>query len=274
MVKKHTNKKHIEYSFQAFYIRSACTGWERVRTTREGFDYDNELHTLSHVYDVKLTDEDGILLPNWSELVVVSGDGISEAVRVNGDSVDVMLEKIALFRQSLAQCPTACLWFEFTDMVDTLCRSIEADCIGFWDLRLKATKEMLPIFAAAGNNHYVKAAYLELQENQELEEKNPTLYAKVKEGKHLLQTTAGKFRKRDPDTIIEQEVMKPTKSIGGLTHGGRMTDNQISLWTLSHGTSVSYCSSYDRILGVNNTNEYEEDRSHKEKGAARMARLC
>lgn len=108
---------------------------------------------LSHIYQLELTNEEGELKANWMDEVDIVGDGITQDFLFEGDDMQTVLEKVASFRKSLEASPTACLWMNFIDMVNTLCKSLEGERTGNFELRLESQLEMLWVFAAANSVH-------------------------------------------------------------------------------------------------------------------------
>ena len=77
---------------------------------------------------------------------------------INGDQiVQKLLQEVALKKSSLRESRTESLWLEYMDMIDILRRFIKAERTGNWGLHLKAMQDMLPFFAAAGHNLYLKS---------------------------------------------------------------------------------------------------------------------
>ena len=73
---------------------------------------------------------------------------------INGDQI---VQEVALKKSSLRKSRTASLSLEYMDMIDILRRFIKAERTGNWGLHLKAMQDMLPFFAAAGHNLYLKS---------------------------------------------------------------------------------------------------------------------
>ena len=59
-------------------------------------------------------------------------------------------------KQKLSKSRTAKLWLQYMTMIDVLRTFLKAERTGNWKLYLHTVKEMLPYFAAAGHNLYVK----------------------------------------------------------------------------------------------------------------------
>ena len=63
---------------------------------------------------------------------------------------------------------TSKLWIQFMDFASIVRMFLRAERTGDWKLHLHATELMLPFFAAAGHNNYLKAVLLYLQDCQNL----------------------------------------------------------------------------------------------------------
>ena len=46
------------------------------------------------------------------------------------------------------------------DMVDTICKFIQEEHSGNWELHLQAVSEMLPYFADSGHNNFTKSTHV------------------------------------------------------------------------------------------------------------------
>ena len=97
-----------------------------------------------------------------------------------------------------------------------------------------------------------------------LEKKSPELYKQLTEGYFAVSTDDRSFCGRAADLTIEQDYMKPAKSVGGLVHGGKTSEIQMQIWTLAHPACVAYLSAYD-VFDVK-----EDKYKHKEERASRI----
>ena len=79
-----------------------------------------------------------------------------EAIR-SDQTLQKLLQEIKIRKSSLRDSRTACLWFQYMDMIDSLKQFIKAERTGNWELHLKIMKDVLPFFAAAGHNLYLKS---------------------------------------------------------------------------------------------------------------------
>ena len=87
-------------------------------------------------------------------------DGTSSPELICASSVlDKVAEKFEQKKLSLSHLRTGLLWMQYMDMIDLLRLFIKAERTGNWDLHLSTVKEMLPFFASAGHNLYLKSAY-------------------------------------------------------------------------------------------------------------------
>ena len=135
------------------------------------------------------------------------------------ESLIEMKNKLTDFRTSRTASPTAELWLQFIDMVDILCFSILAERTGNWSLHLYSIKEMIPFELAAGRHQYAQAGMYFLQEMGEIRSRNPEHYNQLSNGYFTVCTKDSSFGGRAADLTIEQELMRPAKSVGGVTHG-------------------------------------------------------
>ena len=83
---------------------------------------------------------------------------------------------------SMATNSTAKLWLQYMAMVDILKKFIRAKRTGNFNLHLEATNDMLPYFAAAGHNFYLKSAQLYLQKMSKLKTEHPDVHHHFKKG--------------------------------------------------------------------------------------------
>ena len=137
-----------------------------------------------------------------------------EAIR--GDQK--LLQEITLKKSSFRDSRTACLWFQYMDMIDILRQFIKAERTGNWGLHLKAIKDMLPFFAAAGHNLYMKSGYIYLQQITELQETTSEVYQHFTMGNHVVRRKKKFWARLSTDLVIEQVLMRSIKSVGGLPH--------------------------------------------------------
>ena len=72
--------------------------------------------------------------------------------------------------------PTAKLWLQYIEYIQTLNLFIRAERTGKWSLHLMAVTKMLNLFAATGHINYAKSALLYLQLMLELPNEYPWLY--------------------------------------------------------------------------------------------------
>ena len=81
---------------------------------------------------------------------------------------------------SMAINRTAKLWSQYMAMVDILKKFVRAERTGNFNLHLEATNDMLPYFAAAGRNFYLKSAQLYLQKMSQLKTEHPDVHHHLK----------------------------------------------------------------------------------------------
>ena len=122
-----------------------------------------------------------------------------------------------------------------------------AERTGDWSLHLHATEQMLPFFAAAGHNNYLKSVLLYLQDAQNL---CNCLKSKYEKGLFTIWRKdklfwSGTFT----DQVIEQDLMLSGKSEGGLiniTH----KDAARTMWLLSAHVIANYSSALRDLTGI------------------------
>ncbi|VDI40711.1 Hypothetical predicted protein [Mytilus galloprovincialis] len=166
----------------------------------------------------------------WSAMCNLVQDGVYPVDTLDQNEVR---DSISTFRKSHIEYRTARLWFLYMDMVDLLRNFIKAERTGNWTLHLQTIKEMLPYFAAAGHNLYLKSAYVYLQQMHGLSRTNPVINEALMSGFHVMRRSDRFWSGLSSDLVIEQVLMRCIKTTGGLTRGRRMTDAQRSLWILS-----------------------------------------
>ena len=131
--------------------------------------------------------------------------------------VQKIAEKLESKRVSMHNQWTVTLWIQYMNMVDTLRTFIKAERTGNWNLHPQTVREMLPYFAAAGHNNYVKSAYLYLQLMSELHKTHPYVHKSFQDGLHVVRRSDRYWSGLSTDLVIEQVLMRSLKTSGGLT---------------------------------------------------------
>lgn len=103
-----------------------------------------------------------------------------------------------------------------------------------------AILDCLPIFATAGHYNYLKSAYLYVQEMCQLETTHPDVYDRYSRGFHVIRCSNHFWAGLSSDLVIEQTLMRSSKSSGGLTHGSGMAEEMRALWTMSTPITSEY----------------------------------
>ena len=177
-------------------------------------------------------------------------------------------EKLESKRFSMHNQRTATLWIQYMNMVDTLRTFMKAERTGNWNLHLQTVREMLPYFAAAGHNKYVKSAYLYLQLMCDLHKTHPDVHKSFQNGLHVVRRSDLYWSGLSTDLVIEQVLMRGLKTSGGLTRGRGMTEAQRLAWVMSMPACAEVNSAMQNPTDiVNNTSE-----QHKEATKARQER--
>ena len=188
---------------------------------------------------------------------------------VRNDSIISILEnKIGRKKDEISKSRTAKLWLQYMAMLDILRRFLKAERTGNWKLHLQSVKEMLPYFAAAGHNLYVKSAYMYLQQMGKLETDHPDVYRAFNKGYHVVRRSDRFWAGLSSDLVIEQVLMKSVKSTGGMTRGRGMSEAQRAQWLLSMPSCSDINSSMQTITSI----EYKTSEQHVESSQSRTER--
>ena len=171
-------------------------------------------------------------------------------------------------KRALLKYRTAKLWLQYMTMIDLLRKFLKAERTGNWQLHLQSVKEMLPYFAAAGHNLYVRSAYMYLQMMGKLEHEHPDIYQLFNDGYHVIRRSDRYWAGLSSDLIIEQVLMKSIKSTGGLTRGHGMSESQRTQWLLS----MPACTDINNSMQKFTTVDYHTSDQHVESGLSRKER--
>ena len=190
-----------------------------------------------------------------------------EAIR--GDqTLQKLLQEIKIRKSSLRDAQTGCFWFLYMDMIDSLKQFIKAKRTGKWELHLKVIKEMLPFFAAAGHNLYLKSGYIHLQQMTELQKTNPEVYHHFTMGNHVVRRTGKVWAGLPTDKVIEQVLMHSFKFLGGMTRGHGMSESQRAQLLLS----MPACAKINNAMQEFTDQIVESNEQHKDMFGARIKR--
>ena len=152
----------------------------------------------------------------------LSGELTADDISLQNHIIDISYT-LQQFITSFTNDKTAQLWLMYVEMVSITCKLTKAQRTGNWKLHLDALSETLPYFASSGHYLYLKSAYLYLQCMHELPDTNPSVYAKFTQGYHVVRRSDAFWAGLPTDLVIEQELMRSVKSVGGLTRGRGMT---------------------------------------------------
>jgi len=143
-----------------------------------------------------------------------------------------MEDCLLIYKASLSmQSPTAKLWLQYVEYIETLKVFIRAERSGNWSLHLVTAARMLNVFAATGHINYAKSARLYLQLILELPNGFPWLHEIFStQGFHVVCRSSRYWAGL---LVIEQVVMRSIKSRGGLTRGRGITESVCLQWILS-----------------------------------------
>ena len=182
---------------------------EQIKENLSTQDFDSEMDTF--------TEENKL---NVSELRKIKSlyEGIKEtnipAERVSEcNELSKLANCLLKYRGLLAETsPTAKLWLQYIEYVETLKECIRAERKGDWNLHLIAISKMLNLFAATGHINYAKSASLYLQLMQKLPNDHPWLYNCFQEqGFDIVRRSSRFWAGIWTDLTIEQVMMRATK---------------------------------------------------------------
>lgn len=169
---------------------------------------------------------------------------------------------------------TPALWVQYHKMVDTIKIFIRAERVADWKSHLYCiATRMLDTYAAAGHHQYAKGARMYVQTMKEFEtdpDFKDTLQNYSDNGDHVVRYSDQEWSGTWTDMSIEQKLMKPSKSLGGMDRG-RMKNSEsghrVWLETLNHMTSIN-------LLMEEHADEDSSQQSdiHKDLGPTRMQR--
>lgn len=112
---------------------------------------------------------------------------------------------------------TGNFWIKFQDMINIMKDFLTAERTGNWKLHLKILMKMIPYFASAGHNNYLKSTYLYLQNMNKLEDDKPDVYDKFLSGYHVIRRSDTFWGGLSCDLVIEQDLMRTMKSSGNIS---------------------------------------------------------
>lgn len=211
---------------------------------------EQDLHEVGKIFDNLMMDED--VIANLSSLDVLSRVAAKTREECDG----------------MGNLRTAKLWLQYLEMVAILKRFIKAERTGNWMLHLAAVRDMLPYFAAAGHNMYVKSAYLYLQKMSELNETHQDVHLSFMNGFHVVRRSDRYWAGLPTDLVIEQVLMRSIKTSGGLTRGKGMTEVQRLTWVLGMPSCAEVNLAMQELTGVN----YITSEQHKDTSKSRQKR--
>lgn len=102
-------------------------------------------------------------------------------------------------------------------MINIMKDFLTAERTGNWKLHLKSLMKMIPYFALAGHNNYLKSTYLYLQNMIKLEDGKPDVYEKFLSGYHVISRSDTFWGGLSCDLVIEQDLMRAMKSSGNMS---------------------------------------------------------
>ena len=175
----------------------------------------------------------------------------------------------SLLKYKAVRSPTAKLWLQYIDYVETLKLFIRAERTGNWTLHLVAVGQMLNLFAATGYINYAKSSQLYLQVMLELPTDHPWLYqCFINHGFHSVRISSRFWADLWTDLTIEQVMMRSIKSRGGLTKGRGVTEAVHLQWIYS----MHKCAGIHDAMTTVTDLKHKTSEQHVELGISRSKR--
>ena len=160
------------------------------------------------------------------------------------------------------------LWIQCMEMISLVREFVKAERTGNWPMHRSSQAKMLPYFAASGHDNYTKGSYMYLQSRSKLEQNNPKVYQKFLAGYHVVRRSNRYWAGLSTDLMIEQTLMRSMKSVGGITRGRSMTEEQRAVWLLS----MPDCSATNEALQNFTRVKYVSSEQHKDATPSRIKR--
>ena len=191
----------------------------------------------------------------YDELMVMAKD----AEEVANDEAIVRIQAIRDGHvETLAKDPTASLWIQYLDMIRILRMFIKAERLGNWYLNLEASCHSL----------YANSASIYLSSMANLPNDHRVVHQHFVEGLHVARRSDRAWAGLSNDLMIEQVLMHSMKTIGGLTRGRGMTEQQRLTWLLAMPACAAVIRAMKELSGAKcSTNE-----QNKETGKSRQRR--
>ncbi|XP_071081970.1 uncharacterized protein [Haliotis cracherodii] len=201
-------------------------------TSANDFDDDDEVSVPEEVSIISKDTADQL---NRLQQEMFKGDHDTFDTDETLNQLHVQLVELKEQKRSLSR--TSKLWLMFMDFVSIVRMFVRAERTGNWQLHLKATESMLPLFAASGHNNYAKFCRLYLQDCLCL---CSCLKVPMEAGLFTIRRNSKQFWSGTwSDMIIEQCLMRAGKTQGGLiniTH----KDSARTKWLLSAHIVAQY----------------------------------
>lgn len=210
---------------------------------------------------------------NWSSKLEEAADLYDHLVSLDITSKDIhsnillssILTKFIEIKTKLEEHRTASVWCQYMEMVDLLKNFIRSERTGNWKLHLATIRKMIPYFAAAGHNNYVKCAYIYLQTMEQLVNSHPDVYEHFSKGHHVVRRSDRFWAGLSCDLTVEQSLMRAAKSRGGFTRGGGCTEDQRMVWIQSMPACAEFNIAMQKITNL----YYETSEQHKDCSESR-----
>ena len=180
----------------------------------------------------------------------------------------IIMDKLTEEKHSMENHRTAKLWLQYMEMIGILRMFIKAEITGYWALHVQTIQAMLPYFAAAGHNLYAKSAHMYLQTMLELPETHPDIHSSFLNGLHVIRMSERYWAGLSTNLIIEQVLMRSTKTNGGLTRGRGLTEIQRVIWLFS----MPFCADVSQAMNELTVVSCDISEQHNDTTPSRLKR--
>ena len=176
---------------------------------------------------------------------------------------DCLLKYKALLTE---KSPTAKLWLQYIEYIETLKLFIRAERTRDWNLHLVSVSRMINLFAATGHINFAKSSRLYLQLMYQLLTDHSWLYhCFIEQGFHVVRRSSRCWAGLWTDLIIEQVMMHSIKSRGGLTRGRGITETVRLQWIYS----MHKCAGIHNAMTTITNSEHRTSEQHVDLGNSR-----
>jgi len=230
-------------------------------------------HTLIQITLSQIIFKEISFTDKQKEQYKVHLDNFNEELFENIESSKIVEELKLLFEEKIVELknrgPTAKLWLQYFEMTALAKEFIRAERMGDWKMHLVCIKRMLPYFHAAGHYNYAKSAHLYVQDMENLENTmDNVVFQKFTKNFFSIKRSNKYFSGTWSDMIIEQSLMKSSKSKGGFTRGRSTNESVLNKWVNGLLTASNISEGLEHFCGL----YFHSGEQHVDASDARIKR--